>query len=749
MEYIEGEDLKSLLRRVGPLPEAKAMQLARQICQGLGAAHQAGVLHRDLKTANIMIDERGRARIADFGLAREQSRTDPQEDLVGSPTYMAPEQLAMNQTSVQSDLYSLGLILAEMLIGEAIHNVGTVKEIRELHESDAAARVVLACDDISPHVAEAIVKCLAKDPHDRPPNAAALAALLPGGSPLSAVFAAGETPSPDMVAASEKEVELGPRWRTFLLASVGILLLGVVLLSQQAFARLGVVRSLDSLADEASQLLDELHVPRAKYRASGYVADRSTLGRVANGELPPPSAVDSAGSYFWYRESQSAMVPLIPNWKGETFLRVGELRPVVGQPGSVHLRMDGRGRLRYLSAVMPLNPTPNADHSNSPANTDWPWPSLFEQAGFSAKQIAESKSIVPRFVPPAFVDQRWSWQFPEDVRVDAASFADRVSFFRVERPGNKDPDVNSLYGLAGGSPTLSSIMLLWIPLLLLGCGWLAGRNLNAKRADRKGAFLLARAAALSVMLIWLLGGTHLAGPSELDLFVTALAGATLMGTITWANYVAFEPLVRRYWPKTLVGWSRLLQGHYTDALVGRDLLIGVVAGVVAALGKLTIVEIPVWFGATSYGLPNIYNLEPLNGLRAAAAEAIAALAMAIVFSLFFQLLFLMTLRLAFRRTLVAVVVFVFFLSLRVAIQYQPMTLAFAVATIEMTMTAVIYLRIGLLAAVSMHFVRLLLKWPVTLNLSLWYSDTGIIALTIIGLLVVFAACTTRHRSVVQ
>src|SRR5512144_841434 len=94
MEYIDGEDLASLLRRIGHLPKDKAIQIARQLCAGLAASHEIGVLHRDLKPANIMIDGRGRVRITDFGLAGFAEEIGGGEILSGTPAYMAPEQLA-------------------------------------------------------------------------------------------------------------------------------------------------------------------------------------------------------------------------------------------------------------------------------------------------------------------------------------------------------------------------------------------------------------------------------------------------------------------------------------------------------------------------------------------------------------------------------------------------------------------------------------------------------------------------------
>src|SRR5215510_10252636 len=118
MEYVDGEDLASLLRRIGRLPEDKALEIARQLCAGLQAAHDEGVLHRDLKPANVMIDGRGRAKITDFGLAGATGGISGHEAQVGTPQYMAPEQVTGRELSERTDIYSLGLVLYELFTGK-------------------------------------------------------------------------------------------------------------------------------------------------------------------------------------------------------------------------------------------------------------------------------------------------------------------------------------------------------------------------------------------------------------------------------------------------------------------------------------------------------------------------------------------------------------------------------------------------------------------------------------------------------
>src|SRR5246127_2047032 len=118
MEFVDGEDMSSLMRRIGRLPADKALEIARQICAGLAAAHEHGIIHRDLKPANIMLDGRGRVRITDFGLAGIAAEIGGADARAGTPAYMSPEQFAGRELTPKSDLYSLGLVLYEIFTGK-------------------------------------------------------------------------------------------------------------------------------------------------------------------------------------------------------------------------------------------------------------------------------------------------------------------------------------------------------------------------------------------------------------------------------------------------------------------------------------------------------------------------------------------------------------------------------------------------------------------------------------------------------
>jgi serine/threonine-protein kinase len=199
MEYVDGEDLGTLLKRIGRLPRAKADQVARQLCAGLAAAHDRGVIHRDLKPSNVMIDGEGRARITDFGLA-VRSADGAAGDVAGTPAYMAPEQFDGGEATAQSDLYSLGLILYEMYTGQRALQAATWDGWKSQHSQVEPRSPEKVERDVDEAVGLAILRCLEKDPAKRPRSALGLAASLPGGDPLAAALAAGETPSPQMVA---------------------------------------------------------------------------------------------------------------------------------------------------------------------------------------------------------------------------------------------------------------------------------------------------------------------------------------------------------------------------------------------------------------------------------------------------------------------------------------------------------------------------------------------------------------------
>src|SRR5262252_7788827 len=211
MEFIDGEDLASLLKRIGYLPNEKALDIARQLVAGLAVAHERGVLHRDLKPSNIMIDGHGRVRITDFGLAIAATDEETEAaEVLGTPAYMAPEQFAGKGATTRSDIYALGLVLYEIYSGKRAFNATTIADLRQQKEGAPPTAPSEIRHGLDPVVDRLIMRCLERDPRGRPSSVAQLAAALPGGDPLAAAIAAGETPSPELLIASGPTEGLRP-----------------------------------------------------------------------------------------------------------------------------------------------------------------------------------------------------------------------------------------------------------------------------------------------------------------------------------------------------------------------------------------------------------------------------------------------------------------------------------------------------------------------------------------------------------
>ncbi len=181
-EFLEGEDLRRNIKRVGPWPIDQARMLIAQIADALELAHEHGVVHRDVKPHNIMIGSAGEVHLVDFGIARgvgiEMNTITASGVIIGTPEYMSPEQLDSNRVDGRSDLYSLGVVLFQMLTGKLPFDGSTPFEIAMKHKTEAAPSARPLRSEIPAWLDRVMLRCLEKDPARRFHRAAELAAEL-------------------------------------------------------------------------------------------------------------------------------------------------------------------------------------------------------------------------------------------------------------------------------------------------------------------------------------------------------------------------------------------------------------------------------------------------------------------------------------------------------------------------------------------------------------------------------------------
>jgi protein kinase-like protein len=596
MEFVDGEDLASLLRRIGRLPADKGIEVARQVCAGLAAAHDRGVLHRDLKPANIMIDGRGHARLADFGLAAAADDVRP-GDVAGTPAYMAPEQLEGQELSTKTDLYALGLVLHELFTGKRIFDGASIQQLREQHRSGAGSRSTIAgSPEVDPAIERVIRRCLETDPKSRPPSALAVAAALPGGDPLAAALAAGETPSPELVAQAGAEGTLAPRLAFGLLAAIVIGVVATAWFADRVriYPLIADMRSPEVLAARAEDLLDSIGYGAARFdRIYGLNRNFGLMGHVMASDMRPDrweraAAEDLPAVQFWYRQSPRPLIPL-DDLNNAT---PDDPPPLI--PGMAHVELSPRGRLVTFRGV-----PPNGYEGQSGGAPDWS--PLFKAAGVDPGTLT---SVTPTRIPPSFADAVAAWQGPYPgrpewlMRIEAASFAGRPVWFVVAGPWERTLGPDPGPGTTTAFTTLTQLVRVGLQAMALLAGaWLARRNVRAGRADFRGAVMVALWTGGAMLLSGLVS-THYAGGISVvwARLIQQIGFILFWSTLIWIDYLALEPFVRRRWPEAMISWTRLLGGRLGDPLVARDILIGITGGfVIVLLGDL-VALVPEWLG---------------------------------------------------------------------------------------------------------------------------------------------------------
>ena len=182
LEYVAGETLDAAIRQSGPMPADRAVSIVSQALEGIAHAHAQGILHRDLKPANIMLPAAGGVKVMDFGIARLRSaaRMTRTGGIVGTLDYIAPERVRGQETDLRSDLYSMGVVLYEMLAGRVPFQKTTEYDLMRAHLEEAPPPLATLGCSVPPAVEAALIRALAKNPDDRFSSAAEFRSALPG-----------------------------------------------------------------------------------------------------------------------------------------------------------------------------------------------------------------------------------------------------------------------------------------------------------------------------------------------------------------------------------------------------------------------------------------------------------------------------------------------------------------------------------------------------------------------------------------
>ncbi|MBD3162472.1 MAG: protein kinase, partial [Candidatus Eisenbacteria bacterium] len=603
MEYVDGEDLASLLRRIGHLPRDKGIEIARQLCAGLAAAHAKGVLHRDLKPANVMIDGEGKVRITDFGLASAVSELDRAEIRSGTPAYMAPEQRDGREVTEKSDLFALGLVLYETLTGRrpfegdssASRGSGAATTTRPTPPSTVVP-------DLDPALERVILRCLEADPSRRPASALAIAAALPGGDPLAAAGSA-EATSP------------AHAWGFLLVFVIGLLGFAWLAGPHADLTRFQLGKTPAMLEGRAAELIRSFgYAETPADRASGLMYDRSLLAdrlsRIQEtGVWDDIEDVRPPLVHYWYRQSPRHLDPVDPDGI------VSPTDPPQRISGMVQIRLDGEGRLIRLEAVPPqVTAVPD---SAPRAAVDWN--SLFTAAGLDTASI---EPVAPAWIPDSYADslQTWRGRFAggrgDSLWIDTASFRGLPVHFQIRAPWTRPDRVAGQRRPFDRRLRWAEIGQLLIMLAAIFGGlFVTVRNLQLGRGDWRGATRIAVVVLICSIGVWILTANHSASASALfNNFVESIGRSLFLAILLWLLYVALEPYVRRRWPHRIVSWSRLVTGRVRDPIVGRDFLIGAILGLVLGWLQLLHLLVPKWLD-WSGGIP-LWLFDPDNLLGA-------------------------------------------------------------------------------------------------------------------------------------
>ena len=635
---------------------------------------------------------------------------------------MAPEQLAGKDVSIRSDIYALGLVLYEVYTGRPAYEGATLDEIRR-SRSSAPTSPSSHVHELDPAVERVILRCLEREPSDRPGSAIAVAAALPGGDPLADALAAGETPDPQLLAEAGAAGGLTPRVAIACVIAT-VTLMAFLIVSAERFtltSRTGLAKAPAVLAGKAGEILaaigyDEppgdslfaFEINRPYFEHLKSSGDRQRRWDAVL--TPQPPAI-----LFGYRQDPATIV-------FESSGSIGDWinRSPPTNPGAVAMRLDAEGRLVRLDVVPPEHEASGDEPSREPD-----WDKLLVAAGFDPQALAQAE---PEWLPRNSSDHRRAWEgvYPDapdvDIRIEAASYAGRPVSFRIiepwTQPREAPPPPTGWMARAG-----AWISTGWYLTVLIVSGFVAWRNVRLGRGDNRTAIRFAVFLA-ALRFIWFIGAHHVSTGEEIGILQAHLSYSAQRFVLAYVFYLAFEPYARKLWPHMLTSWVRLFDRRFRDPLVGRDLLVGVVFGT-----TFTFVQQLAAWASVVFGLQGVdpgtanWTLEGLRGFRHS-ITAIAGVQTSTLLEMFIPLMMVLILRLVLRRTWIAVVLMSLMFMAMVIPEVGNAAFAIPVIVCGFAIWWFFLFRFGLLTlAVGYTLSNMLNELSLTLNLTAWWSAT--------------------------
>lgn len=408
------------------------------------------------------------------------------------------------------------------------------------------------------------------------------------------------------------------------------------------------------------------------------------------------------------------------------------------------LTLDPDGHMVSFFAVPPQK----EEHAQPAVAADWP--AMFELAGLD---LSRFHAVTPEWLPRGPADARSAWEGtipdpPRTVRVEAAVWRGQPIYFQTIWPWTRATRMEETTESAEVR-SINFVAEVATMGLLAGALFLARKNVRAGRGDTKGAHRLGIAAIFAQLIAWALNDPHVGNAGqEVTRFIESLGEALFAGGVLYVMHLAVEPAMRRYWPNSLLGWTRLLRGEIIDARVGRDALFGLGAG--ALISLLIFAREPLNHAAGAlYPIASFGNTRYFEGLHYVIGFLFSLLVFQTVFNAMWFILTIVGLKRLFKRMwlvgVAATVVFTFLAARSLFVDAPGLLwINLAIAFVVVGIITVLAIHVGLLATVLAFAATFALTaTPWTFDTSAWYFPQSALAMLVCAGITALAAYAAR------